>query len=152
MGDSGLQECKARHETAQAEAAAAQAAAQQQSGALARELAARPSQAEMAALRERVEALRLLVDSREEDSEPEQAEGAAPCLTSASQGNQGCRHGTARGSVRDVSIQLSTCTARMNSQCLQHDAGSGEAAASSASQLHAALQVRQGQCSLEFFL
>ena len=86
---SGLQECKAQHAAAQAEAAAAQAAAQQQSEALRRELAGRPTQAEVAALRERVEALRLLVDSREEDGEPEQADGAAPSPPSASQGNLG---------------------------------------------------------------
>ena len=78
---SDLQECKAQHAAAQAEAAAAQAAAQQQSEALRRELAGRPSQAEVAALRERVEALRLLVDSREEDGGPEQADGAAPIST-----------------------------------------------------------------------
>ena len=72
-----MQECKAQHAAAQAEAAAAQAAAQQQSKALRRELAGRPSQAAMAALQERVEALRLLVDSREEDGEPNQADGAA---------------------------------------------------------------------------
>ena len=78
---SGLQECKAQHAAAQAEAAAAQAAAQQQSEALRRELASRPTQAEVAALRERVEALRLLVDSREEDGGPEQADGAAPIST-----------------------------------------------------------------------
>ena len=43
------------------------AAAQQQCAALQQELSGRPAQEEMAALRQRVEALRLLVDSREEE-------------------------------------------------------------------------------------
>lgn len=46
---------------------AALAAAREQSAALQQELAGRPAQGEMAALRQRVEALRLLVDPCEEE-------------------------------------------------------------------------------------
>ena len=63
------QEGRAQQEAAQSEAAAASAAAQAQCEALRAELEARPGQDEIHALRQHVEALRLLVDSREEDGE-----------------------------------------------------------------------------------
>jgi hypothetical protein len=64
-----VQEGRAQQEAAQCEAATLAAASHARCEALQVELDARPGQAEMHALRERVEALRLLVDSREEDGE-----------------------------------------------------------------------------------
>ena len=62
-----------------AEAAGALAAAQQQCAALQQELAGRPAQEEMQALRQRVETLRLLVDSREEEADAAGESFATTC-------------------------------------------------------------------------
>ena len=63
------QEGHAQQEAAAVQAAGALADAEQQCAALQQELARRPAQEEMQALRQRVEALRLLVDSREEEAD-----------------------------------------------------------------------------------
>ncbi len=80
------QEGHAQKEAAAAEAAGALAAAQQQCAALQQELAERPAQEEMQALRQRVEALRLMVDSREEEADAAGERSGPTCLCVACKG------------------------------------------------------------------